>query len=331
MNTAIPTYEYVGQGRPVDGVGATETRYEGIVVGSSGATTSKVVSLVDDSIVKDAFVSIDVTPGDILVVSGSEYSDINGEYTIDKVLDNKTLRILGDSFPVNASLKFCIRRDLTKTQQAERVAKVSSGYNSNRVIHIQPDLCGIKIDGVTKYLPGYYLGCALAGMGAGYPVQQGFTNLTLAGISTLKHSNYYFTREQLNTMAASGTCLFVQDTQASAPYCRHELTTDMTALEYREILKVKNWDYLSYFYKDILDPFIGTWNITEDTLSTIKQTIISASENLKTQKVAKIGAPLISYNITKLEQNATSKDTINCRIKIETVSPNNYTDVDLVI
>ena len=64
---------------------------------------------------------------------------------------------------------------------------------------------------------------------------------------------------------------------------------------------------------------------------TIKQTIISASENLKTQKLPKIGSPLISYNIDKLEQNATSKDTIDCRIKVEIVSPNNYTDVDLVI
>ena len=331
VNTKIPTFEYVGQGRPVDGVGATEVRYSGIVVGSTGETTSKIVSITDASVVKDAFITVGVTPGDILVVSGSEFSDINGEYVIDKVLDNKTLRVLGETFPVNANLKFHIRRDLTRTQQAERVAKVSSGYGSNRVVHVQPDVCGIKIGGVTKYLPGYYMCCALAGMGAGYPVQQGFTNLTLAGISTLQHSNYYFTREQLNTMAASGTCLLVQDTQNSAPYCRHELTTDMTALEYREILKVKNWDYLSYFYKDLLDPFIGTWNITEDTLMTIKQTIISASENLKTQKLPKIGSPLISYNIDKLEQNETSKDTINCRISVEIVSPNNYTDVDLVI
>ena len=110
-----------------------------------------------------------------------------------------------------------------------------------------------------------------------------------------------------------------------------ELTTDMSVLEYRELLKVKNWDYLSYFYHDILEPFIGQWNITEDTLTTIRQTIISASENLLTQKLPKIGAPLISYEIQKLEQNATNKDTIDVRIKTEIVSPNNYNDVQLVI
>lgn len=331
VNTKIPTADFIGQGRPVEGaVVLAETRYSGTVVGTTGVTNSNVISLDADSVVQDAFVSIGVTPGDKFVVSGAEFADLNGEYIIDKVLDNKTIRIVG-TMPVNAHLRFIIRRDLTRSQQAARVAATSATFNSNRVVHVMPDTCGIKVGGVTKYLPGYYLACALAGMGAGYPVQQGFTNLTIAGVDTLMNSNYYFTREDLNVMAASGTCLFVQDTQTAPPYCRHELTTDMTALEYREILKVKNWDYLSYFYKDLLDPFIGTWNITEDTLLTIKQTIISASENLKTQKLPKIGSPLISYNIDKLEQNATSKDTITCRIKTEIVSPNNFTDVDLVI
>ncbi len=333
VNTKIPTADFIGQARPLeaDAVGGiSDTRYAGTIVGVSGATTSNVLSLNSDSPVDASFVTEGVTPGDKLVVTGAEFTDLNGEYVIDKVLDNNTLR-LTTKLTVNAKVKFVIRRDLTRAQQAERVAATSSTFGTKRIIHVMPDVCGIKVGGVTKYLPGYYLGCALAGMTAGFPVQQGFTNLTLAGVETLMNSNYYFTREQLNTMAAAGTCLFVQDTQTSPPYCRHELTTDMTVLEYREILKVKNWDYLSYFYKDLLDPFIGTWNITEDTLLTIKQTIISASENLKTQKLPKIGSPLISYNIDKLEQNATSKDTIDCRIKVEIVSPNNYTDVDLVI
>ena len=333
VNTKIPTADYIGQARPVAATsvgGVSDTRYTGTIIGASGVTTSNILSLNSDSPVDAAFVTEGVTAGDKLVVTGAEFTDLNGEYVIDKVLDNKTLR-LTTKLTVNAKVKFVIRRDLTKTQQAERVASASKAFGTKRITHVMPDTCGVKVGGVTKYLPGYYLGCAMAGMTAGFPVQQGFTNLTLAGVETLMNSNYYFTREQLNIMAAAGTCLFVQDTQTSAPYCRHELTTDMSVLEYREILKVKNWDYLSYFYKDLLDPFIGTWNITEDTLLTIKQTIISASENLKTQKLPKIGSPLISYNIDKLEQNATSKDTINCRIKTEIVSPNNYTDVDLVI
>lgn len=276
------------------------------------------------------FLSSGVLPGDILNITGSSNSTIRGEHKIAAVINNQVLKIEG-TLAVANNIVFEVTRSLTRTQQADEVAANSAAFGSNRVVHVQPDTVGIKLNGVMKYLPGYYLACGLGGMGAGFPVQQGFTNIGVAGIDDLRHSNYYFTRSQLNTMAAKGTCLFVQDTQGGLPYCRHELTTDMSVLEYREILKVKNWDYLSYFYKDILDPFIGSWNITDDTLSAMRQSISSASENLMTKKVAKIGAPLMGYRIDKLEQNAESKDTTNIRIAVAIADPNNYMDVDLVI
>lgn len=276
------------------------------------------------------FLSSGVTPGDILTIHSGSDNNILGDHVIEKVINNQVLQIRG-TLAVANNIVFSITREMTKLQQAEAVAAASKSFGSARMVHVQPDVVGIKLDGVMKYLPGYYLACGLAGMGAGFPVQQGFTNIGVVGINDLRHSNYYFSREQLNEMAGAGTCLFVQDTQGGLPYCRHELTTDMSVLEYREILKVKNWDYLSYFYKDLLDPFIGTWNITDDTLSAMRQSIISASERLMTQKLPKIGAPLMSYNIEKLEQNPNSLDTTDIRIKTGIVSPNNYNDVSLVI
>jgi hypothetical protein len=125
--------------------------------------------------------------------------------------------------------------------------------------------------------------------------------------------------------------LYAQNAQGTTPFCRHGLTTDVSVLEYREVLKVKNWDYLSYYYKDILAPFIGTWNITPDTLQTIRQTVISASESLLTRKLPKIGAPLLTYAIETLEQSATSTDAIELVMGISIVNPNNYTNVHLQI
>ena len=57
--------------------------------------------------------------------------------------------------------------------------------------------------------------------------------------------------------------------------------------------------------------------------------LISASESLLTRKLPKIGAPLLSYNITKLEQNATSADAIDFIMGVAIVNPNNYTNVHL--
>jgi hypothetical protein len=181
------------------------------------------------------------------------------------------------------------------------------------------------------YLPGYYLCAALGGMVAGFPVQQGFTNTGVAGIADLKDSNFYFTRAQLNTIAAAGTFLFVQATQGSIPYVRHELTTNMSALQYRELLCVKNWDWLSYYYYNQLSGFIGKWNITPDALNTLRQTIISASQLVMGQKLPKIGAPLLSYTINSLAQDATELDQVDINMTIAIVYPMNYISLYLVI
>jgi hypothetical protein len=199
------------------------------------------------------------------------------------------------------------------------------------VIHVQPDTVGITVDGVVKYLPGYYLCAALGGMVAGFPVQQGFTNVGVAGVADLKFSNFYFTRAQMNTMAAAGTLLFVQETQGSIPFVRHELTTDMSVLEFRELLVVKNWDWLSMFYHDQLASFIGKWNVTPDSLNTLRQTIISASELVKGQKLPKIGAPLLSYKISSLAQDPNNKDQVIINLNISVVYPLNYINLFLII
>lgn len=279
------------------------------------------------------FITASVTPGDLVVVTASSAAGLIGTWTVDEIINGTTLKLEGFSALTNdaATITYYIVRNLTRAQRAASVAVTSAGFNSNRVWHVQPDTVGVEVNGQTKYLPGYYLCCGMAGMTAGFPVQQGFTNIAVAGITDLRNSNYYFTKEDLNTMAEAGTCLFVQDVQGGIPYCRHELTTDVTVLEYREIVKVKNWDFLSFYYYDKLKGFIGTWNITPDTLSNMKQTMIASSELLKAQKLPRIGAPLLNYQDPAVSQDPVNKDQVNIRLKIETVTPNNYTNLYLVI
>jgi hypothetical protein len=220
---------------------------------------------------------------------------------------------------------------MTKTQSATAVAAVSSGFNEKRMWHVQPDTVGVSVNGVTKFLPGYYLCCGLGGMGAGFPVQQGFTNIGVAGITDLKYSNYYFSKADLNTIAGAGTCVFAQTTQGGIPYVRHEVTTDMSVLEYREMLVVKNWDFLSYFYYDKLQSFVGSWNITPDTMNTVRQSITASSEVVKAKKLPKIGSPLLDYKIVSLGQNAYNKDNLDVQMQVALVYPLNYLNLYLII
>ena len=275
------------------------------------------------------FLSDALVPGDIIkVVSATPGTSIN-DYVVQEVVSNQQVVIDATEAAINVS--YWASRKLTKTQQADWVSKTSAQFNDKRVINIQPDTCGVSIGGVTKYLPGYYLACAIAGMTAGFPVQQGFTNIGLAGITDLKRSNFYFTRAQMNHMAETGTFLIVQDVQGGTPYVRHAMTTDISVLEYREYLVVKNWDYLSYYFYDKLKPFIGTWNITTDTLNNIRQTVVASAELLKSKKLPKIGPPLVDYNLASIGQNAVNKDNIDINLKIAVVYPNNYTNLYLII
>lgn len=273
------------------------------------------------------FLSDGVTPGDITHVYNG--ATLLGAYTVLEVVSNQ--QVVLDTTSTVSGVSYFVSRILTKTQKAQSVAAVSKSFGSSRVIHIQPDTVGVNVNGTIKYLPGYYLCAAVAGLVAGFPVQQGFTNIGVAGIADIKYSNFYFTRAQLNAMAEAGTFLFVQETNGSIPYCRHELTTDVTVLEYRELLVVKNWDFLSYFYYDKLKGFMGSWNITAETLNTVRRTINASSELLKAKKLPKIGAPLIDAKITKLEQSTNNKDTVDCRLSVSVVYPFNYINLYLVI
>ncbi len=276
------------------------------------------------------FITNGVIPGDTITTSATT-GGVAGTYSIYSVVSNQQVVIQGTTPGISTQLSYYISRKVSKTEMAATVKSTSENFGSNRVWHIQPDICGISIGGVTEYLPGYYLCCGIAGMGAGFPVQQGFTNIGVAGITDLKDSNFFFSKAQLNTMAEGGTCIFAQQSQGSIPYVRHAMTTDVSVLEYREQLVTKNWDFLSYFYYDKLKGFIGSWNITPDTIRIIGQTITASSELVKSQKLPKIGAPLMGYKILSLEQNKYNKDNLDCNLSISVVYPLNYLNLHLII
>lgn len=275
------------------------------------------------------FLSDGMVPGDIINVTAATPSGVINTYVVQQVVSNQ--QVVVDATQAATGVSYWASRTLTKTQKADWVSKTSAQFNDKRVINIQPDTCGVSIGGVTQYLPGYYLACAVAGMTAGFAVQQGFTNIGLAGITDLKRSNFYFTRSQMDHMAETGTFLIVQDVQGGTPYVRHAMTTDVSVLEYREYLVVKNWDFLSYYFYDKLKPFIGSWNITTDTLNNIRQTITASAELLKSKKLPKIGPPLVDYKLTSIAQSTVNKDNVDVKLSISVVYPNNYTNLYLII
>lgn len=318
LSTAIPTTSSIGP-------------YNASLVNANGGNSAitsvsgKFVLTVSNA----TFMADGVVPGDLVIVTAATGSGTPvGAHQVSRVVSNQQLEIIASG--AATAVSYYVSRNLTKAQQADFVAGMSKGYSSNRVFNC-PNQAGVIIGGVTKYLPGYYFMCGIAGLIAGLPSQSGLTNIALAGFTDVRLSNFYFTRAQMDVMAAAGTLLIIQETQGSIPYIRHELTTDMSVLQYREIQQVKNWDYLSYFFYDETKSFIGKWNITPDSLQTLRQTLDSGGILLKGRKLPKVGAPLTEYTIDSIAQDTVNLDNVNVKMKIKMPTVLNYLNLYLIV
>lgn len=318
VNTAIPSTKNIGP-------------YNASLVNANGGTNT--VALVTGFYVLNVsnatFVTDGVVAGDVIkVASHNPAAQTVTSMTVLQVLNNQQVKV--DSPIALTGVTYYVQRNLSKIQQAQAVADMSASFLSSRVMHIQPDLVGVTVGGVVKYLPGYYLACTLAGLVSGLPAQQSLTNIGVAGISDLQHSNRYFTRAQMSTIAGAGTTLLVQESAGTIPYIRHSITTDMSVLQYREIQQVKNIDFLSYFFHDILKAFPGRYNITSDTLQILRTTLVAGAKLLQGKRLPKIGAPLLDYQIKTLKQDEVNKDTIIVEMPVTMPTVANYINLYLI-
>lgn len=318
MNTAIPSVKYIGQYNP------------NLVNANSGNNT---IGLISGNYVLTSsnaqFVSDGVIPGDTIVITQHAVTtQVVTSVTVQTVLSNQ--QVVVNSPIALGAVNYYVRRTLTRSQQADIVAANSTTFSSSRVFHIQPDLIGVIVDGVTKYLPGYYAAAAISGLVSGLPAQQSLTNIGLAGVVDLQRSNRYFTRAQLSTISGAGTFLLVQEAAGTIPYIRHSLSTDMSVLQYREMQQVKNIDFLSYFFHDILKSFPGRYNITPDTLQILRTTLIAGAKLLQGKVLPKIGPPLLSYNIKSLAQDPVNKDTVIVEMPVTMPTVMNYINLYLI-
>jgi len=135
----------------------------------------------------------------------------------------------------------------------------------------------------------------------------------------------------LDKLANYGYLIITQDSKTSKPYIRHQLTTDVEFLEFRELSIGINVDNISYFLKNIIQPFIGKRNINADTLSLLNTKIVAAIEDLKANVDVLAGPQLIDAKITKIAQDPTLKDQVRVELDLVVPYPLNVINVHLII
>lgn len=300
------------------------------------------------------FVSDGVTPGDYVEIPDTISTDTWTSYeswVIDAVLSEERIRVVNTgtdtsstanelpheysredaSAIVAGNMYFRVMRELDKTQQVNEMVAVSNSFASKRLVLCYPDSVDVSglVDGSlprsvateaepANAQPGYYLACAVGGQTAGQPPQQGFTNVGIAGISRIYNSNDYFTEKNITDLSNGGVYVFTQKNPSALPLSVHEVTTDVSTLEFSEYMVTKDFDFIAWTFLDTLLPFIGPWNVIPETIEFVDQALRSTGNALKSRYVAKIGPPLVDYSIQGVATSELSSDRIEA-----------YMDVDL--
>jgi hypothetical protein len=282
-------------------------------------------------------------------ITGSSYTAsfahkiaaIPNENTV--ILDTNVDCVATEPEAGDTTLKHRVSRTLSKDDQVTELVTTAQSFNSKRTILVWPNkvtVTGLKDGSKTRAVstkaeaadaqPGYYLGAVVGGMTAGLPSHQGFTNLGIAGISKIENSTRYFNDKQITKLSDGGWFVFAQASPTSLPFCVHQLTTDADALETGEYSLVKNFDFISLFYRDIVDDYLGDWNIDTSTMDFIKADLNSGTDLLKLRRYPKIGSPIISAELTKMEISASAKDRVEAYMNVVMPKPLNRIGLHLI-
>lgn len=208
---------------------------------------------------------------------------------------------------------------------AATVAASSNAYAERRMYVVFPDTVRATINGLDEEIPGFYACAAMTGMVAQFAPQQGFTNLPMTGFTGVLGSNDTFSVSQLDTMAGGGTYILVQEAQGAPIIARHQLSTNISSVETRELSITKVVDYAAKFLRIGLRNFIGTFNITQpflDTLSTVIQGMLGfLTEN----------GIILGGDLNNLIQSKDAPDTVLVDVTLDVPFPCNYIRLTLVI
>lgn len=208
---------------------------------------------------------------------------------------------------------------------ASAVAAISSGIKNRRIFSVFPDSVVAAVSGLDEILPMYYYCSAVVGMISSQPPQQGFTNLPVTGFTGVVGSSAKFSTAQLNVMAAGGVYVVVQDADGAPVISRHQLSTDVTSIETRELSITKVVDFVAKFMRTGLRNFIGTFNITQpflDTLSTVIQGMLQFLEE---------GGVILGGDLNNLVQDKTNPDTVLVDVTLDVPFPANYIRLTLIL
>lgn len=234
------------------------------------------------------------------------------------ISDDWTVYIRGDALVTSTGAQ-------DRPAVAQTIQTAAAAYGFRRGFYVFPDQCAINVSGLEQVVEGYYATGCIVGMVAEQPPQQGFTNFPLTGLTRVVGSNKTFTKTHLSTMAAGGVYILIQEADGAPVTCRHQLSTDTSSIESRELSITKVVDYTAKFLRAGLRTFIGRSNITRGFIDNLAA-VIRGQLNFLID-----GGVLIGADVNNIIQDADNPDTILVDVTLDVPYPANYIRLTLVV
>lgn len=214
---------------------------------------------------------------------------------------------------------------------AERANKISAiEYGDRRVKVIWPGYFTANVGDDSLTLPPYYISANIAGRDSRIVASQSFTNMNFTpyGLSNISlNTNFQFTKDQLDTIGGGGVDIMIQDASVSQTIrSRHDLTSNMQAVEYREWSITKQSDVCAKTFRASVEPYVGKFNITDDLLR-----FVATVCNIVSQKLTRTPAIVADVSVTAIKRDEVIADKINIYITITVFVAGNYYDIELLI
>ncbi len=231
-----------------------------------------------------------------------------------------------DNYPANATelTSYYVSRSLLAPTKIDRQIEIlkaeANAIASKRLFLTFPGACTV-VSGDSEFVgvPSYYVSAAFSGLMARLEIHRPKNFLGLAGVSGLQDFSR-FSDDQLDQISDAGYLVFQQEEATSAPFCVHQINTyhgvAAGTQEYTELSVLANFDFVSRYLKEVLDPFAGTVNIVPSTFGIINASLDAAMDNLASRRVATIGAPLLSGSVEYVRQASYDSGTLEASVLV---------------
>jgi hypothetical protein len=211
-----------------------------------------------------------------------------------------------------------------KAAQANAAGSIAGG--NRRIKNTWPGWFTAEWNSEVLTLPPYFFTAARAGMDSSQIVSQSLTNMpfTIPNLSNFTiNTDTYFNKIQLDSIAQGGIDIIVKS--GTALKSRHDLTSDMSSVQFREASITKQADLCAKTIRTAVAPYVGRYNIGSELFRFLGQIISVASTKLVKEGI------ISSLTTDSIERDEEVDDKINIYMNAIAFIAGNYFDITLLV